>query len=85
MKLLTNVITNTINLIKSIKYTNNIDIDPSNDLIMNTDNVASFICIKTGIPIEIVLEILGVEDDWLHENGFMMKTKINKLICIQYG
>ena len=70
MKLLTNVITNTINLIKSIKYTNNIDIDPSNDLIMNTDNVASFIYMKTGIPIEIVLEVLGVEDDWLHENGF---------------
>ena len=69
---ITNAIINTINLIKSIKYTNNIDIDidPSNDLIMNTDNVASFICRKTGIPIEIVLEVLGVEDDWLHENGF---------------
>jgi len=67
---LTNITTNIINLIKSIKYTNNIDIDPSNDLIMNTDNVASFICRKTGIPIEIVLEVLGVEDDWLHENGF---------------
>jgi len=70
MKILTNVLTNITNFIKNIKYTNNIDIDPSNDLIMNTDNVASFICIKTGIPIEIVLEVLGVEDDWLHENGF---------------
>jgi len=39
---ITNVITNAINFIKSIKYTNNIDIDPSNDLVMNTDNVASF-------------------------------------------
>jgi len=69
---ITNAIINTINLIKSIKYTNNIDIDidPSNDLIMNTDNVASFICRKTEIPIEIILEVLGVEDDWLHENGF---------------
>jgi len=61
MKLLTNI----INIIRK-KQINEI----SNELVMDMNDVVKFICVKTEIPIEIVLKVLDTENNWLHENGF---------------
>ena len=61
MKLLTNI----INIIRK-KQINEI----SNELVMDMNDIVKFICVKTEIPIEIVLKVLDTENNWLHENGF---------------
>ena len=58
-------LTNIINIIRK-KQTDEI----SNELIMDMNDIVKFICVKTDIPIEIVLKVLDAENDWLHENGF---------------
>ena len=60
------ILNNIINIIRNKKQINEI----SNELLMDMNDVVKFICIKTEIPIEIVLKVLDAENDWLHENGF---------------
>jgi len=62
MKLLDNI----LNIIGNKKQINEL----SDELVMDMNDVVKFICMKTGIPIEIVLKVLDAENDWLHENGF---------------
>ena len=60
------ILNNIINIIRNKKQINEI----SNELVMDMNDVVKFICIKTEIPIEIVLKVLDAENDWLHKNGF---------------
>jgi len=60
------ILNNIINIIRNKKQINEI----SNELVMDMNDVVKFICIKTKIPIEIVLKVLDAENDWLHKNGF---------------
>jgi len=56
------------NILNIIKYKKQIEI--SDELVMDMNDVVEYIYMKTGIPIEIVLKVLDAENDWLHENGF---------------